>query len=79
MDVPDAETIQNQFMDKLTSNIESFFTVENQSESPRTAAGEGADASSENTTMINTTLDSSVDQESNKTINEGDQVAEKSI
>lgn len=56
MDVPDAEEIKNQFMDKLTSKLENFFVVDDAASSGMESAASAGDL-----TMVNTTLDSSVD------------------
>ena len=54
MDVPDAEEIKNQFMDKLTSKLENFFDVDES----LTLGGEGASISaSTELSLIDTTDD----------------------
>ena len=56
--VPDAEEIKNQFMDKLTSQLENYFAADDDAEGASTSAGESQAAAPEDeSSMINTSAD----------------------
>ena len=53
--VPDAEEIKNQFMDKLTSQLENFFTVDDETEGAASASTQPSAAKEDDEMLIDTT------------------------